>query len=136
MRRGLENGEGSVSRMLLKIAEARTSSTELGLQRLSFHVTGISDLPTIWRDYYRRPGPEDQPTSELVALFSQAKINECHRDIMYPSVYTYANQMYPHEHPQLKAWHERDEVMFFRGSSTGDTKFFCFQTCQIAASQN
>lgn len=63
------------------------------------------------------------PNPKLVALFSQTKVNECHRDIMFPTLYNLASQMSPEDENQLKPWKQREERLFFRGTSTGGHQF-------------
>lgn len=68
----------------------------------------------------RRPqGPSYFPTRELLPLFSQSKINECHADITFPTYYGIDSLLSEEQQKQLIPWEERQNTLFFRGSTTG-----------------
>ncbi len=59
------------------------------------------------------------PTKELLPLFSQSKINECHSDITFPTYYGIDSLLSEEQQKQLIPWEERQNTLFFRGSTTG-----------------
>lgn len=67
----------------------------------------------------RPDGFEYFPTKELLPLFSQSKINECHADITFPTHYNLDQLLSEEELGTLPPWEERKDTLFFRGSTTG-----------------
>jgi len=64
------------------------------------------------------------PTKDLLPLFSQSKINECHADITFPTHYNLDKLLSEEEQEQLRPWEDRKDILFFRGSSTGKAHSF------------
>jgi hypothetical protein len=59
------------------------------------------------------------PTKDLLPLFSQSKINECHADITFPTHYNQDQLLSEEDLGKLPPWEERKDTLFFRGSTTG-----------------
>ena len=77
-------------------------------------------FPNINEDFFCRPtGREYHPTKDLLPLFSQSKINECHADITFPTYYGWDSLLSQEQQKQLLPWDEREDTLFFRGSTTG-----------------
>lgn len=69
--------------------------------------------------HHRPEGEEQFPSMDLLPLFSQSKINECHADITFPTYYNLNQLPSEEEQSQLLPWDKREEKLFFRGSTTG-----------------
>ena len=63
------------------------------------------------------------PSGELVPVFTRTKISDCHADIIYPALHPLSRPddavLSAEDLATLKPWHQRNNTLFFRGSTTG-----------------
>ncbi len=65
-------------------------------------------------------GKQYVPFKGLLPVFSQSKINECHADITYPTLYGLDNLLTDAQEREIPPWHARNDTLFFRGATTGE----------------
>lgn len=68
---------------------------------------------------YRAQDSGYLPSTQLLPIFSQSKINECHADITYPTLYNWDNILNEKQEQELLPWALRKDTLFFRGATTG-----------------
>lgn len=73
-------------------------------------------------DWYR---DRITPGRKLLPVFSQSKINNCHSDITFPTHFNWQTTMSENEKNGLLPWKSRSNVLFFRGSTTGELVWVC-----------
>jgi len=58
-------------------------------------------------------------SSKLLPIFSQTKVEGCHMDIQYPTLYNWNGLLSMEDRQKLLPWKERKETLIFRGATTG-----------------
>ncbi|KAH3004267.1 hypothetical protein KXV73_000777 [Aspergillus fumigatus] len=111
----------SPARSLNEDAPDNVGAYERGDPGFIYNTTAFSDIcntPSLKRTYgfFDRPNAFDV-VHDLFPIFSQSKISSF-QDILYPSPWYWAN-MVPYAEENDYPWDQKQEKMFWRGSTTG-----------------